>query len=91
MLTSAILLVLMSNAVTMRRDKSILFARSSLTILIICFFICFNSFDLKLHEKGLGLFSGLLQTTTITHAFHVFVFLITLLILQLNGFYPRKV
>ena len=91
MLTLAILLLLMSNAVTIRRDKSILFARSSLTILAFCFFLCFNSFDLKLHEKGLGLFSGLLQTTTITHVFHIFVFIVTLLILQLNGFYPRKV
>lgn len=91
MLTSTILLLLISNAVTIRRDKSILFARSSLTILIFCFFLCFNSFDLKLHEKGLGLFSGLLQTTAISHVFHIFVFIITFLILQLNGFYPRKV
>ena len=91
MLTIAILLLLMSNAVTIRRDKSILFSRSSLTILISCFFICFNSFDLKLHEKGLGLYSGFLQTTAVSHVFHIFVFIMTLLILQLNGFYPRKI
>lgn len=91
MLILSILLLLISNAVTSRRDKSILFSRSSLSILVLCFFICFNSFDLKLHEKGLGLYSGFLQTTAISHAFHIFVFLVTLLILQLNGFYPRKI
>ena len=91
MLMQAILFLLMSNAVTIRRDKSILFSRSSLTILIVCFLICFNSFDLKLHEKGLGLYSGFLQTTALSHVFHIFVFIITFLILQLNGFYPRKI
>lgn len=91
MLTTAILLLLVSNAVTVRRDKSILFSRASLAILTICFFICFASFDFKLHEKGLGLFCGLFQTTTISHVFYMFVLIITILILQLNAFYPRKI
>lgn len=91
MLMTAILLLLLSNAITVRRDKSILFSRASLAILTVCFFICFASFDFKLHEKGLGLFCGLFQTTAVSHSFHLFVLIITILILQLNAFYPRKV
>lgn len=91
MLISTSLFLLISNAVTLRRDKSILYSRIAITILICCFLLCVNSFFLKFYDKGLGLFSGLLQNTAITHVFHTFAFLITGLILQLNSFYPRKV
>lgn len=91
MLISSILFLLSSNAVTVRRDKSILYARIVITILICCFIICMNSFYSQFHDKGLGLFGGLYHTTAVTHVFHMFILIITALILQLNGFYPRKV
>jgi len=49
------------------------------------------SFYLTFYDKGLGIFSGLLQTTATSHTFHVFAFIITAIILLLNSFYPRKV
>ena len=91
MLISSILFLLSSNAVTTRRDKSILYARIVITILICCFILCMNSFYSQFHDKGLGLFGGLYHTTAITHMFHIFIILVTALILQLNAFYPRKV
>lgn len=91
MLISTSLLLVISNAVTQRRDKSILYSRIATTILLCCFFICLSSFYVKFQDKGLGIFSGLVQTTAISHAFHMFAFLITATILQLNSFYPRKV
>ena len=91
MLISSILFLLSSNAVTQRRDKSILYARIVITILICCFILCMNSFYSQFHDKGLGLFGGLYHTTAVTHMFHIFIILVTALILQLNGFYPRKV
>jgi len=91
MLISSILFLLSSNAVTQRRDKSILYARIVITILVCCFILCTNSFYYQFHDKGLGLFGGLYHTTAVTHMFHIFIILITALILQLNGFYPRKV
>ena len=75
---------------TLRRDKSILYARIVITILISCFIICFNSYYSEFHDKGLGLFGGLYQTSAVTQIFHMFVILITAFIIQLNGFYPRK-
>jgi len=91
MLMLSIIFLLSSNAVTSRRDKSILYARIVITVLISCFILCINSYYSEFHDKGLGLFGGLYQSTAITHVFHMFVILITALILQLNGFYPRKV
>ena len=91
MLISSILFLLSSNAVTVRRDKSILYARIVITILTCCFSLCMNSLYSEFHAKGLGLFGGLYHTTAITHVFHIFIIIITGLILQLNGFYPRKV
>ena len=86
----SILFLLSSNAVTLRRDKSILYARVVITILIFCFILSFNSYYSEFSAKGLGLFAGLYQTSAITQIFHMFVILITALIIQLNGFYPRK-
>jgi NADH-ubiquinone oxidoreductase chain 2 len=42
-------------------------------------------------SKGIGLHGGLLHITNITQIFHIFVFFISILILQLTSFYPRKV
>jgi NADH-ubiquinone oxidoreductase chain 2 len=88
MLTLSILCLLFSNAVTLRRDLSILFNRVSIIILIYCFLQGFIS--LSLTNKGVGLHGGLLQITSITQIFHLFVFILSGFILQLTSFYPRK-
>jgi NADH-ubiquinone oxidoreductase chain 2 len=68
---------------------SILFNRISILILIYCFLQGIVS--LSLINKGVGLHGGLLQITNITHIFHLFIFIVSGLILQLTSFYPRKV
>ena len=90
MLILSILFLLSSNAVSLRRDKSILYARVVITILISCFILGVTSYYSEFHAKGLGLYGGLYQTTALTHIFHIFVIIITAVIIQLNGFYPRK-
>jgi NADH-ubiquinone oxidoreductase chain 2 len=47
--------------------------------------------SLSIITKGLGLHGGLLQITNITQTFHIFIFFISILILQLTSFYPRRV
>jgi NADH-ubiquinone oxidoreductase chain 2 len=42
-------------------------------------------------DKGLGLYSGLYHATSITQVFHIFIFMLSACILQLTGFYPRRV
>jgi len=89
MITLSILCLLFSNAVTLRRDMSILFNRIAIIALIYCFLHEIGS--LSLINKGVGLHGGLLHVTNITQIFHVFVFLVCILILQLTSFFPRKV
>lgn len=89
MILFSILSLLISNAVTLRRDMSILFNRIAIIALIYC--ILHDIISLSVISKGIGIHGGLLHITTITQIFHIFVFFISILILQLTSFYPRKV
>jgi NADH-ubiquinone oxidoreductase chain 2 len=89
MIIISILSLLISNAVTTRRDMSILFNRLAILGLIYCILLDITS--LSVINKGIGLHGGLLHVTTITQIFHIFIFFISILILQLTSFYPRKV
>ena len=91
MLIYSSLLLLLSNAVSLRRDKSILFSRVGLIILVYSSLIALNSLYFISLDGGIGLYGGLFHATSITQIFHIFIFLITATILQLTSFYPRKV
>ena len=91
MLIYSSLLLLLSNAVSLRRDKSILFSRVGLIILVYSSLIALNSLYFTSLDGGIGLYGGLFHATSITQIFHIFIFLITAVILQLTSFYPRKV
>ena len=86
MIIFAILCLLFSNAVTLRRDMSILFNRIAIIALVYCFL--HDVVSLSLINKGIGLHGGLLHVTNITQIFHIFVFIISILILQLTSFFP---
>ena len=90
MIILSTLSLLISNAVSLRRDMSILYNRIVIIALLyailqnlICFSIISNS--------GIGLHGGLFHVTNITQVFHIFLYFISILILQLTSFYPRKV
>ena len=89
MIITSILSLLLSTSVTLRRDMSILFNRVATLALIYC--ILQETTCLSFVSKGLGLHGGLLHITNITQIFNIFVFFISILILQLTSFYPRKV
>ena len=91
MLVYSILFLLLSNAVTLRRDKSILFSRVATIVLIYCSSLALQSLIIQNSYKGIGLFGGLFHTTSLTQIFQIFIFLISAVILQLTAFYPRRV
>lgn len=91
MIIFSILFLLLSNAVTLRRDKSILFSRVAILILLTSAYLSFTSSYLKNLSSGIGLYGGLFHATSITQIFQAFIFLISAVILLLTGFYPRKV
>jgi NADH-ubiquinone oxidoreductase chain 2 len=91
MLILSIILLLLSNAVTLRRDKSILYSRVAIVVLLYSFLLGFNSLYIPYLDRGIGLFGGLFHATSTTHIFQLFIFIISAAILQLTAFYPRKV
>jgi len=89
MIIISILFILLSSAVTIRRDISILFNRVAILALVYC--ILQDTMSLSLVSNGIGLHGGLLHTTNITQIFHIFIYFISILIIQLTSFHPRKV
>ena len=91
MIIFSILFLLLSNAVTLRRDKSILFSRVAIIVLLYSSLIALATLYFTYLDRGIGLYGGLFHATSTTQVFHIFIFLISAVILQLTGFYPRKV
>ena len=91
MLISSLILLLVSNAVSLRRDKSILYSRVVIKSLIFSSLIALNSLHIRPLEKGIGIYGGLFNVTTFTQTFNIFIFLVSAIILTLTAFYPRKV
>nr|YP_010044467.1 NADH dehydrogenase subunit 2 [Tolypocladium guangdongense]QPF24412.1 NADH dehydrogenase subunit 2 [Tolypocladium guangdongense] len=89
MIIISIIALLLSNSVNIRRDMSILYNRIAMLILIYCILNDLSS--LTVVTKGIGLHGGLLLVTNITQIFHIFLFTVSILILTLTSFYPRKV
>jgi NADH-ubiquinone oxidoreductase chain 2 len=91
MLVFSILFLLLSNAVTLRRDKSILYSRVSIVILLYSALLAKNCLYIVSIDRGIGIYSGLFHITSIALVFHIFIFLISAVILQLTAFFPRRV
>src|SRR2546430_3432188 len=87
MIILTILFLLFSNSVTLRRDLSILFNRIAIIALI--YSTLHDIMSLSILSKSISLHGELLHVTNITQIFHVFIFLISILILQLTSFYSN--
>lgn len=90
MLLSSIFFLLLSNALSFRRDSTIFYSRIGILILIYCIFLAYNNLYITYLDNGVGLFGGLFYTSSITQSFHMLIFIISLLILSITGFFPRK-
>ena len=91
MLTISILLFLSSSAVTLRRDKAILYSRFTITLLSQSTILAITNLLFNGLGNGVGLFGGLFHATSTTQIFQIFLFLISTVIIQLTAFYPRRV
>jgi len=91
MLISLLTLLLISNALSLRKDKSILFSRIVMVSLILISLLAFNNLFVLSLDKGIGIYGGLFHVTAFTQSFNIFIFFITSIILTLTSFYPRKI
>lgn len=90
MLITSLLLLLLSNAVTLRRDKAILYSRTTIAMLIITIIITIDNLNMTALSTGIGLFGGLFHATSISQVFQGFIYIISAVILVLTAFYPRS-
>ena len=90
MIILSTLSLLISNAVSLRRDMSILYNRIAIIALLYAILQSLISFSI-ISNGGIGIHGGLFHVTNITQVFHIFLYFISILILQLTSFYPRKV
>jgi len=90
MILTFLLLLLLSNGLTVRPDTAILYSRIGILIIFYSLISAYTSFHITYLEKGIGLYGGLFNVTAITHTFQIFILLICGIILLMTAFYPRK-
>lgn len=90
MLLTSIFLLLLSNSLSLRRDISIYYSRIGIIIQLYCILFCYNNLFISYLNSGVGLFGGLFSITSLDLIFDMLIFMLTMFILNLTGFYPRK-
>lgn len=91
MLLIFLVLLLLSNGLTVRPDTSILYGRIGIIILLYCLLSAFTTYYIDYLDTGVSIYGGLFNVTSITHTFQIFIFIIVSIILLMTSFYPRKV
>lgn len=91
MLLVFLILLLLSNGLTIRPDSSILYSRIAIIILFYTFISIFVNYNINYLQEGVSLYGGLFNVTSITHTFQMFIFIICAIILLMTAFYPRKI
>ena len=91
MLLVFLILLLLSNGLTIRPDSSILYSRIAIIILFYTFISIFVNYNINYLQEGVSLYGGLFNVTSITHTFQMFIFIICSIILFMTAFYPRKI
>lgn len=66
---------------------AILYNRIAIIALLYAILQCLVSFSI-ISNGGISIHGGLFHVTTITEVFHIFLYLVSILILQLTSFYP---
>ena len=90
MLIGSVFSLLLSNSLSIRRDLSILYSRIGIIVLFYCIYLIYNSLFITYMDSGIGIFGGLFFISSITQTFHALIFIISLLILTLTGFFPKS-
>lgn len=90
MLLTFLILLLLSNGLTVRPDTSILYSRIGILIIYYSLISAYTSFHIIYLEKGISLYGGLFNATSISQTFQMFIFIVCTLVLLVTAFFPRK-
>lgn len=91
MLLTLLVSLLLSNAVTSNKDKSILYSRTAILSLLFIVFLLINNLYVNPLVNSIGIFGGLFNITITSHTLNIFIYIVSGAILTLTAFYPRKV
>jgi NADH-ubiquinone oxidoreductase chain 2 len=90
MVLTYLLLLLLSNGLINKPDTSVLYSRVAITIVLFSLIPSYSALYITYLGKGLSLYGGLFNVTSITLTFHIFIFIICGIILLMTSYYPRK-
>jgi NADH-ubiquinone oxidoreductase chain 2 len=91
MLISSLTYLLISNALSLRKDKSILFSKIVMVSLILISVLAYNYLFVISQDNSIGIYGGLFHVTAFAPRFNKLPYFICAVILTLTSFYPRKV
>src|SRR5215475_8038134 len=74
MLIYCLILLLLSCAINLKKDKAILYSRLFLLSLFNCFIIGYNLLYINFINEGIGIFGGLFSVTALNSIFNLFIF-----------------
>ena len=90
MLVTSIIFVILSNAFTNRKDLSLSFNRSLITVILVTLLIGSSSNNFIVLKEGVSILGGLFNNSNFSITFHIFILFITLVILHLTAFLPKN-
>ena len=82
--------LLLSNSLAIRRDVAILYCRIGIIILSYSIYLAYNNLFITSFDNGIGIFGGLFYVSSITQSFHILILILSLFILGMTAFFPRK-
>jgi NADH-ubiquinone oxidoreductase chain 2 len=91
MLLTLLVLLLLSNAVTSNKDKSILYSRAVILSLLFIILLLIDNLYVSPLITNIGIYGGLFNITIVSHALNIFIYFVSATILTLTAFYPRKI
>jgi NADH-ubiquinone oxidoreductase chain 2 len=87
MILSCLGLLLISISVNKEKDNSIMFSRVLLLLLYYSIHVLINN---NYFFKSIGFYMGLYYISYTSHIFHIFIFMLTFVIINLTAFFNRK-
>ncbi len=81
MISIGLIILISALAISPKTINPILLTRLTTIILLYAFILSFNGLYIEAIGKGIGIYSGLFQVTTLSQTFDSFLFLIASLIL----------
>lgn len=90
MLIASLLTSLSSIAITLRQDKTILYNRSTMSLLLMLLIMNITCYNVNVTSSGIGLYGGLLHINSIGQIFQNIIYIISIMIIFFTGFFPRQ-